>query len=124
LYFKFSYASTSNNYRYYAFSVRGVASSIPSTKLTLPTSDGTLALTSDLDTKVDKETGKGLSTNDYTTAEKTKLAGIAEEANKYTHPSYTSATSGLYKVTVDSTGHVSKVTNVTKSDITNLGIPA
>ena len=79
---------------------------------------------SNLSTKVDKETGKGLSTNDYTTAEKTKLAGIAEEANKYTHPSYTSATSGLYKVTVDSTGHVSKVTNVTKSDITNLGIPA
>jgi hypothetical protein len=27
-----------------------------------------------LTTKVDKETGKGLSTNDYTTAEKTKLA--------------------------------------------------
>lgn len=32
--------------------------------------------------KVDKEEGKGLSTNDYTTAEKTKLAGIAEGANK------------------------------------------
>lgn len=34
--------------------------------------------------KVDKETGKGLSTNDYTTTEKTKLAGIAEgaEVNK------------------------------------------
>lgn len=30
--------------------------------------------------KVDKETGKGLSTNDYTTAEKTKLAGIAANA--------------------------------------------
>lgn len=30
--------------------------------------------------KVDKETGKGLSTNDYTTAEKTKLAGIAAGA--------------------------------------------
>lgn len=30
--------------------------------------------------KVDKEAGKGLSTNDYTTAEKTKLAGIAEGA--------------------------------------------
>lgn len=29
-----------------------------------------------LNNKVDKETGKGLSTNDYTTAEKTKLAGI------------------------------------------------
>lgn len=33
-----------------------------------------------LDNKVDKETGKGLSTNDYTTMEKTKLAGIAEGA--------------------------------------------
>ena len=31
---------------------------------------------------VQKETGKGLSTNDYTTAEKTKLAGIAEGATK------------------------------------------
>lgn len=30
--------------------------------------------------KVDKETGKGLSTNDYTTDEKTKLAGIATGA--------------------------------------------
>ena len=29
-----------------------------------------------LGNKVDKETGKGLSTNDYTTAEKTKLAGL------------------------------------------------
>lgn len=29
-----------------------------------------------LDNKVDKETGRGLSTNDYTTAEKQKLAGI------------------------------------------------
>lgn len=32
--------------------------------------------------KVDKVSGKGLSTNDYTTAEKTKLSGIAEGANK------------------------------------------
>lgn len=32
--------------------------------------------------KVDQEDGKGLSTNDYTTAEKTKLAGIATGANK------------------------------------------
>lgn len=31
-------------------------------------------------TKVDKETGKGLSTNDYTTAEKNKLSGIATGA--------------------------------------------
>ena len=37
--------------------------------------------------KVDKETGKGLSTEDYTTAEKSKLAGIEEGANNYAHPS-------------------------------------
>ena len=34
--------------------------------------------------KVDKVTGKGLSTEDYTTAEKTKLSGIEENANKTT----------------------------------------
>lgn len=59
-----------------------------------------------LGNKVDKVSGKGLSTNDYTTAEKTKLAGIAEGANAYTHPSThpasmisglaTVATSGSY----------------------------
>ena len=41
----------------------------------------------------------------------------------YTHPSYTAKSSGLYKVTVDSTGHVSATSAVTKSDITALGIP-
>lgn len=42
----------------------------------------------------------------------------------YTHPSYTAKSSGLYKVTVDGTGHVSATTTVAKSDITALGIPA
>lgn len=79
--------------------------------------------TVDLSGKVDKVAGKGLSTNDYTTAEKTKLAGIAEGANKYVHPSHTAATSGLYKITVDALGHVTAVTAVTKNDITALGIP-
>lgn len=137
--------------------------------------------------KVDKVDGKGLSTNDYTTEEKQKLAGlqnythpdtpgykhipaggavgqilrwqadgtatwrsetdtsysvvtqehdglmshtdkikldgIQEGANKYTHPSYTAQSSGLYKVTVDGTGHVSAVEAVSKGDITGLGIP-
>ena len=73
---------------------------------------------------VAQETGKGLSTNDYTTAEKTKLSGIAEGANKYVHPSYTAQKSGLYKVTVDASGHVSATTAVAKADITGLGIPA
>ena len=55
--------------------------------------------------------------------DKTKLDGIETGANKYTHPSYTNRTSGLYKITVDATGHVSAATAVTKTDITNLGIP-
>lgn len=73
---------------------------------------------------VAQESGKGLSSNDYTSAEKTKLSGIAEGANKYTHPTYTAQKSGLYKVTVDATGHVSAATAVAKADITGLGIPA
>lgn len=45
------------------------------------------------DTKVDKVDGKGLSTNDYTTAEKNKLAGIAAGATKVTVDSALSTTS-------------------------------
>ena len=129
--------------------------------------------TEHVDTKVDKVDGKGLSTNDYTSTEKSKLSGIATGAEvnqnafsnvvvgsttiaadsktdsltlvagsnvtltpdatndkitiaatdtKYTHPSYTAKTSGLYKVTVDGSGHVSAATAVTKADITALGI--
>lgn len=74
--------------------------------------------------KVDKVSGKQLSTNDYTTSEKEKLANIDEEANKYIHPSHTAHDSGLYKVTVDGTGHISAATAVVKADITGLGIPA
>lgn len=39
-----------------------------------------------LNKKVDKVTGKGLSTNDYTTTEKNKLSGVAAGANNYAHP--------------------------------------
>ena len=39
-----------------------------------------------LNDKVDKVEGKGLSSNDFTTAEKNKLAGIAAGANNYSHP--------------------------------------
>lgn len=74
--------------------------------------------------KVDTETGKGLSTNDFTNDLKTKLDGVATEANKYVHPSYTTKSSGLYKITVDSTGHVSNTATVAKADITALGIPS
>ena len=53
----------------------------------------------------------------------TKLKGIDEGANKYTHPAHTARASGLYKITVDSLGHVTAVSAVQKSDITGLGIP-
>lgn len=48
----------------------------------------------DISGKVDKVSGKGLSTNDYTDAEKSKLAGIAEGANKYSLPLAASGTRG------------------------------
>ncbi len=53
----------------------------------------------------------------------TKLKGIDEGANKYTHPTHTARASGLYKITVDKLGHVTAVSAVQKSDITHLGIP-
>lgn len=48
----------------------------------------------------------------------------ADNDTIYTHPTYTAKSSGLYKVTVDGTGHVSATAAVTKADITALGIPA
>lgn len=51
-----------------------------------------------LDNKVDKVNGKGLSTNDYTTTEKTKLAGIEAGANKYVLPSATDSVVGGMKL--------------------------
>lgn len=57
--------------------------------------DVTDALNSAIGNKVDKISGKGLSTNDYTTTEKNKLAGIAEGANKYTLPSAGSSLGGV-----------------------------
>ncbi len=44
-------------------------------------------MTTQLAGKVDKVAGKQLSTEDYSTGEKSKLAGIEAGANKYVHPS-------------------------------------
>lgn len=52
-----------------------------------------------LSNKVDKVSGKGLSTNDYTTADKKKLDGIAAGANNYTLPTASGATLGGVKTT-------------------------
>lgn len=43
--------------------------------------------------------------------------------NKYTHPTFTAKSSGLWKITVNSEGHVTDASAVQKSDIVNLGIP-
>ena len=66
-------------------------------------------------TKVDKVDGKGLSTNDYTSDEKTKIAGIAAGAQ-------TNVLEGIQKngTTVSITNKIANITVPTKtSDITN-----
>lgn len=67
-------------------------------------------------------TGSGVMTG----AQKVKLDGIEVKANNYTHPTRSadaSGSEGLYKITVNALGHVSKTTDVTEEDITKLGIP-
>ncbi len=62
--------------------------------------------------KVDKVSGKQLSTEDYTSAEKAKLAGIDAGANKYTLPVAGAALGGVKSgtdISVDATGNVSVV---------------
>ena len=58
--------------------------------------------------KVDKVEGKDLSTNDYTTPEKNKLAAIEAEANKYILPAATTTTLGGIivgdRLSIDDTG--------------------
>lgn len=51
-----------------------------------------------LSTKVDKVTGKDLSSNDFTTAYKEKLDGIDSGANNYTLPTASSSVLGGVKV--------------------------
>jgi hypothetical protein len=55
--------------------------------------DNVEGLDAKLDLKVDKVTGMGLSSNDYTTAEKNKLSGIADGATKVVVDSALSGTS-------------------------------
>ena len=55
--------------------------------------------------KVDKILGKQLSTEDYTSAEKTKLSGIAAGANNYSHPT----TDGNKHVPANGTTNTNKV---------------
>lgn len=75
-------------------------------------------LQTNLGNKVDKVTGKGLSTEDYTTAEKNKLAGIEANANNYTLPKASGTVLGGIKIgnnlNIDENGVVSATdTNTT-----------
>jgi hypothetical protein len=53
-------------------------------------------------------------TNGHVTKINTKTVTLPAQ---YVHPTYTSKTSGLYKITVDGTGHVSATAAVAKGDI-------
>lgn len=82
--------------------------------------DGTWATPANTTYNVATQSSNGL----MSSTDKTKLDGIAPGANNYVHPSYTAKSSGMYKITVDSSGHVSAATAISKTDITGLGIPA
>lgn len=100
-----------------------------------------------LGTKVDKIEGFGLSSNDYTTEEKKKLAslsdpkpattennglmssadkakldGIEAKANNYTHPIYEAKQAGLYRISVDNTGHVATADKMTSEELAVEGV--
>lgn len=98
--------------------VAGIVNSAPETLDTLNElaealgNDPNFATTmaTELGKKVDKVTGKGLSTNDYTTTEKNKLAGIATNANNYSLPVASTTLGGVKSgtdITVDKNGNVS-----------------
>lgn len=67
------------------------------------------AITTSLTNKVDKVTGKGLSSTDYTQAEKDKLAGLTQGSSTYlgltdTPASYTGMAGKFFKVKADESG--------------------
>lgn len=68
-----------------------------------------------IDNKVDKVTGKGLSTEDYTTVEKTKLSGIEEGAQKNTVTSVAGKT-GAVTLAASDVGAIATVKNLTVGD--------
>lgn len=59
---------------------------------------GAQAVINQVANKVDKVSGKGLSTNDYTTVDKQKLANIEAGANNYVLPTASASTLGGVKV--------------------------
>lgn len=73
--------------------------------------------------KVDKVEGKELSSNDFTDAYKTKLDGIAAQANKYVLPTATASALGGVKIGSNITLAAGGTISITKANVTSaLGI--
>ena len=89
------------------------------------TPDANKAVNIDLSGKVDKVTGKGLSTEDYTTAEKTKLSGVEEGAQvnviEAVQVNGTALNVASKTVNIDISGKVDKVTTATSGNIVVFG---
>jgi hypothetical protein len=81
-----------------------ITKSADTTSTASPSHDGTF-------TCIDSVTRE---TNGHVTKINTKTVTLPAQ---YVHPTYTSKTSGLYKITVDGTGHVSATAAVAKGDI-------
>lgn len=89
------------------------------------TVDANKAVNIDLSGKVDKVSGKGLSTEDFTTAEKTKLGGVEEGAQvniiEAVQVNGTALSVASKTVNIDITGKVDKVTTATTGNIVVFG---
>lgn len=110
-------------------SAYGITDAATKTELnTLSGLVGDIAVSEQIDEAFDEAiTGLSVSgkTITYTKGDGSTGTITTQDTNTvYTHPTYTAKNSGLYKVTVDGTGHVSGTAAVSKSDITALGIPA
>lgn len=68
-------------------------------------------------TKVDKVSGKELSSNDFTDSYKSKLDGIADQANKYVLPAATASVLGGVKTGANIT-NTSGTISLTKANVT------
>lgn len=136
---------TSANLAYYDSKIKGVtvgSATIEGRVITLKAVNGTVLGTVEV-----PNTGYDLATSTtdglMSSEHYLKIEGVAEGATKveessnngkliingsevavYVHPTSTALAAGLYKITVDETGHVKTGAAVTKSDITALGIPA
>lgn len=86
-------------------------------------------LQASIDSKADSSHTHANATTDtsgfMSASDKTKLDGVANNANNYTHPTSDAGAleSNIYKITTDANGHVVAATAISKEDITALGIP-